>query len=413
MSKHILILSPFFFPEPISTGKYNTYIAKELSKAGNKVDVICSHPLYPNWNPESTNKTLNGIRIFRGGEKIKYPRSQYIRRLFLEVWYTFFVLKVLTIQKNKYDIIIPIFPPSLFFVIASIFLPNQTEVRGIVHDLQGIYANQSKNLVTKLLFKLIILMEGYAFKSCNTLIFLSYEMKSYTQKKYKMPNTKMEVHYPFYNVLPFQKKSGSDSGNFIQGSKIQKLFQLKSNSRNLKIVYSGALGTKQNPEGLIEFLKLISHLHDDIVCHIFSGGPIYEKYAATSLINQDADQRLYFHPLVDESQVSELYHHSSCQIIPQKSGTSSGSLPSKLPNLVKCGVPIFCMCDFGSEISNIILENKLGSVSHSWNPLEMAETFNFFRETYLDIPKESFASKSSITAEKMFNISEIINTLSD
>ena len=40
----ILILSPFFFPEPISTGKFNTALAKALRDKGMEVTVICSHP---------------------------------------------------------------------------------------------------------------------------------------------------------------------------------------------------------------------------------------------------------------------------------------------------------------------------------------------------------------------------------
>ena len=43
--KRVLILSPFFFPELISTGKYNTELAIQLRKQNLEVEV-CAHILY-------------------------------------------------------------------------------------------------------------------------------------------------------------------------------------------------------------------------------------------------------------------------------------------------------------------------------------------------------------------------------
>jgi colanic acid biosynthesis glycosyl transferase WcaI len=62
-----LFLSPFFFPEHISTGKYNTCLAKALVLAGHDVTVVVSHPIYPNWCAEISNAALPKIEIIRGG----------------------------------------------------------------------------------------------------------------------------------------------------------------------------------------------------------------------------------------------------------------------------------------------------------------------------------------------------------
>ena len=39
-SKNILVISPFFYPEPIGTGKFNTSIVEELNKKGHKVTIF-------------------------------------------------------------------------------------------------------------------------------------------------------------------------------------------------------------------------------------------------------------------------------------------------------------------------------------------------------------------------------------
>ena len=91
--KKILILSPFFYPEPISTGKFNTDFALKLQEEGHQVTVLCSHPFYPEWKTKFSSETLENIKIVRGGEKIKYSKKVSLRRLVLELWYAYFILK--------------------------------------------------------------------------------------------------------------------------------------------------------------------------------------------------------------------------------------------------------------------------------------------------------------------------------
>ncbi len=67
INKRVLFLSPFFYPEMISTGKYNSYLVKVLVNRGYSVDVVASHPLYPDWKPKISKADLQGCTIHRGG----------------------------------------------------------------------------------------------------------------------------------------------------------------------------------------------------------------------------------------------------------------------------------------------------------------------------------------------------------
>ena len=71
-AKNIVIISPFFFPEPISTSKFNTDVALKLQEEGHQVTVLCYHPFYPEWKTRYSSEKLDGINIIRGGQKIKY-----------------------------------------------------------------------------------------------------------------------------------------------------------------------------------------------------------------------------------------------------------------------------------------------------------------------------------------------------
>ena len=53
--QQILIVSPFFYPELISTGKANQHLAEAFVAEGHGVTVVCSHPLYPTWVPMASD----------------------------------------------------------------------------------------------------------------------------------------------------------------------------------------------------------------------------------------------------------------------------------------------------------------------------------------------------------------------
>ena len=58
--QQILIVSPFFYPELISTGKANQHLAEAFVAEGHGVTVVCSHPLYPAWIPVQSSAKIQG-----------------------------------------------------------------------------------------------------------------------------------------------------------------------------------------------------------------------------------------------------------------------------------------------------------------------------------------------------------------
>lgn len=203
----ILLLSPFFFPEQISTGKYNTYLAEALVLAGYDVTVVTSHPIYPNWRAEISNATLPEIEIKRGGGWIAYPQSTTLRRAILELWYAWYALSSYFRLGTKPDIVIPIFPPSLFFLLLHLLMSRAVCRVGIVHDLQGIYAGMSGDLVSQFVKRAIHFVEKRCFSACDKLIFLSTSMANRAVAEYQLDNNRCGVCYPFVAIADEAKDS--------------------------------------------------------------------------------------------------------------------------------------------------------------------------------------------------------------
>src|SRR5581483_4859843 len=102
----VLLLSPFFFPEAISTGKYNTVLAEALGKVAAEIKVITSHPFYPGWKPRYSSTALAKVSVVRGGLWIRYPSGMTLRRLVLECWYALHVWLTLWRERWSPDIVI-------------------------------------------------------------------------------------------------------------------------------------------------------------------------------------------------------------------------------------------------------------------------------------------------------------------
>jgi len=383
--KKIVLISPFFYPEPISTGKFNTDFALKLQQEGHQVTVLCSHPFYPEWKTRYSSEKLDGINIIRGGQKIKYSKKTSLRRVVLEIWYAFFILRNIKKHQNKIDIIIPVFPPSLAFYCASFFIKKEIKKIGIIHDLQIIYSSQKKGFLNKMITFFIKRVEKSCFKNCDTLIFLSEEMKKVALNIYKISKSKCQVQFPFTTIID---KPLSDNLKNI----------LPNNQHN--IVYSGALGEKQNPNELLDVYDYISKNISNTICYFFSQGPIFEE-----LNKVNSNKMIQFHPLVKKEDVQELYARSSIQIVPQSPNTSKGSLPSKLPNILASGTKILVITDKNSELEKLFNDFNLHKVLTTWDKKIITSTIKELLE------KEYDFNRHKKIAQKLFNINSLIEKI--
>lgn len=384
--KKILVISPFFFPEPISTGKFNTNLVNSLKDKGHKVTVLCFHPFYPEWKTKESNEDIDGVEIIRGGRKIYYPDKTILRRIILELSFLFFILiKIRKYQKDK-DIVLPVFPPSFAFFGILFFLKNNIKKVGMVHDLQEVYSANKKGSINKCISFLINRIEKKCYSNCDKIIFLSQEMRDQAQKLYGLESKKLVVQYPFVTI---KNHISNDLNEVIDTEKVN-------------IVYSGALGEKQNPERLYNFFNYACDKIDNVVFHFFSQGTILEK-----LKEKNSNKNIRFHNLVRLENLEELYNKSDVQIIPQLPNTSKGSLPSKLPNLLVSGCKILLITDKNSEIENLFKANKIEKVVNSW---EFDSILKALKE--LLIAKET-KEVQKLVAEKYFTIDKMIKEIID
>ena len=171
--RRVLIISPFFYPEPISTGKYNTDLAINLVKQGHEVHVWCYHPFYPDWKIKKSTKQLKNIVINRGGLYVPFFGKQLIDRFILEISFLFFLFFQKSRTKHAFDNVVFVSPPSLSIFLLKTFKKAKQKVI-IVHDLQFIHL-ESK---IKSLAKIVFWFEKKFLSDATKVIFLSKDFNS-------------------------------------------------------------------------------------------------------------------------------------------------------------------------------------------------------------------------------------------
>lgn len=378
--KKALIVSPFFFPELISTGKYNTDLALQMHKLNIEIEVLCSHPLYPDWRPQKSNQMIEGLEIVRGGSWLRYPKNPMLRRLVLELWFFFFTITNIRKLRSS-DAIVAILPPSCF-MLATYLLSSKTKIIGIIHDLQTIHLDANGSKLKKFLLKLIKAVEGVGFSKCDKLIYLSMEMQREASIEYKLDKAKSQIVYPPITIDDFACRGELDE---------------YLDKKYVNVVYSGALGEKQNPQGIYDIASHLTKLNHNIRFIFFSRGPHFMR-----LKELNKNQQIIFNDLVESKNLGELLTRSDIQIVPQASGTSKGSLPSKVPNILASGSIIYTITDKNSELQELLSKQKGCVISNTWDINENVDLLNslinrlpkkFDRSNDLDLYERDFLAK--------------------
>ena len=355
--QQILIVSPFFYPELISTGKANQHLAEAFVAEGHGVTVVCSHPLYPAWIPVQSSAQIPGMTIVRGGAGVRYPQAMPLRRLKLEAWFAFFAARSVWRRRKQVNVVVSILPPSLFILFLNSILPRHVRRVAVVHDLQGVLAAQENGFVRRAIIHMIHAVESRVFRSQDLCIFFSEDMARIAQQSYDLDPSKIAVQYPSITLPASYSAIAAASTAHHLDSVLPR--------EKLHVVYSGALGYKQNSQQLVALMQAAAERHPEVQFHVLSGGPFYESLRAE--YEQRPEPRVKFHPLVAEQDLAELYARSAIQIIPQAEGTESAALPSKLPNLLAAGVHLLAICSSGSEVERMIQLAGTGSIATRWD----------------------------------------------
>lgn len=377
--KELIVYGINFAPELTGIGKYTSDMVDWLVENHVKCTVVTSFPYYPYWQIQKPYKGYfykkevknNGLlTIYRCPIYIP-KKANGFKRILHEASFlisSFFVFVVL-IFKPKIATIFCIAPPFHLGLVAIFYkFFKGASITYHVQDLQ-IEAAKKLNMVKgKWLLTLFSKIELYIFKNVDEISSISKNMisKLITQSKKEVtffPNwVDNKSFYPIKNSKLSKEKWG-----FSENDKI--------------ILYSGSIGEKQGLNQLIELAQLYKN-NTQIKFVIASSGSYSVKLQ--NEVNELQITNICFMPLQPKEVYNEFLNIADVHLILQKKNAADLVMPSKLTTLMAVGGLTIIACEKGTELYNVISENKIGVIVIPENINELTLTLDNCLSNKLD-----------------------------
>ena len=227
-----------------------------------------------------------------------------------------------------------------------------------VQDLQPDAAVSLGMLKQAFLIRCLLALEKFAYQKATKIGSISKEMCQIIQNKIDLPEK--VVLLPNWVSLPKAADLPS-KGTW----KKQKQIAL-----NIPLVsYAGNLGLKQGLEIIIEVARILQKKSEALFVIAGNGG---EEAKLKEMANKYDLQNLLFQNILKEEEHTALLLDSDICLIPQKAGTSTNFLPSKLLKILALERPIITNPDPKSALYNAVMEGKFGLLVEPRDPDAMA-----------------------------------------
>lgn len=355
MSKHILVISQYFHPEPFRIND----ICQEWIKRGHKVTVLTGIPNYPEgkfykgygWF-KRRKENWNGIDIIRipiisrGHSSIRLILNYYSF-----VWSGWF-WKAFT--RLKPDLIFTFeVSPMTQALIGKWFskkrkIPNYLYVQDLWPENLEVVGEIRNKHVLRHYQK----MTDKIYKRCTKIFAASPSFVEAIQGR--VEDKDKVLYWPQYAEEIYKPIESANPPEI-------------PNDGRFKIVFTGNVGTAQG----LDILPKVAKLVDDNVCFVVIGDGRYKA----QLINEteDVKDRFIFINRQPAERIPELVCACDVAFLSfMDSPLFEKTIPAKLQSYLACGMPI--LASASGETERIIREAKCGVCSKIGDPSDLAES---------------------------------------
>jgi glycosyltransferase involved in cell wall biosynthesis len=347
MSKKILIVSRYFWPDKTPESLILKSLAKFLASKGHEVDVLSSFPSYRRDHSELNIKKTeitNGFRVVRLKLQNEIGKSFFFRIInALKLG-----LKTIFLAINKkYEIIIATSNPPIIGPFIASFCALLINSRFIYYcmDITPEVGKISGDFKNPLLFNLLKLIDTLSCLSAQPLIVHSKDMKNTFLKR------QLGSKFKFKILNNFSVESNNQ--NFIH----EKL-NVYDDEKKLRVIYAGNIGRFQGLENSIYSMSKIKN-HKDIELIIMGEG-IRKEYLIQLAKELKSNVKLI--PYQNYELAQKYIEQADLGLISLSSGVYKYAYPSKTMAYLEQGKPIIAMVEEKSEIAKEIVKGGYGYV---------------------------------------------------
>ncbi len=374
--EEILIISNYYPPEKGAAANRIEQLALKLNQNKYNVSVICPLGNYPKGKLFDEYKGKFSVTENRDGITVKrlwiYPSvsKNLLVRIISVLSFSAMLFFYLLFKKIPKKVIVQSPPLLLSFISVFVLSLKNKKIILNISDLWPIAAIEL-NALKKDSFshKFSLFLERYIYKKATLILGQSNEIITHVHTLFSDKKCYLYRNFPDHNVSEIELKT--------------------EENQPIKIFYAGLLGIAQ---GVFELCQKIDLKGLNVELHIFGDGA--EKTQLETLISSEKEQRLFFHGMLDRTELHQQLKSFDIAIVPLKTRIY-GSVPSKIFEYGSLGFPILYFG--GGEGETIVIENNLGWVSAVGNYNDLNEKIKIIssvKKAELDLMKRQIFEKS-------------------
>ena len=387
--EEILIISNYYPPEKGAAANRIEQLALKLNQNKYKVSVICPLGNYPKGELFDEYKGKFSVTENRDGITVKrlwiYPSvsKNLLIRIISVLSFSAMLFFYLLFKKIPKKVIVQSPPLLLSFISVFVLSLKNKKIILNISDLWPMAAIEL-NALKKDSFshKFSLFFERYIYKKSTLILGQSNEIISHVHTLFPDKKCFLYRNFPDHNVSEIEL--------------------ITEENQPVKIFYAGLLGIAQ---GVYELCQKIDLKGLNFELHIFGDG--VEKTQLEALISSKKEQRLFFHGMMDRTELHHRLKSFDVAIVPLKTRIY-GSVPSKIFEYGSLGFPILYFG--GGEGETIVIENNLGWVATvgDYNDLnEKIKIISSEKKAELDLMKRQIFDKS----QRVFDLDNQVKNL--
>ena len=356
--RSILVIGINYSPELTGIGKYTGETGAWLAAQGSLVQVVSSHPYYPEWQTREGSRawlfrreTLDGVEVIRCPMYVPRKPTPF-RRICQDL--SFFMTSLLAVtslllRRKSYDVVMAVSPSMLSSFAAywyRIWRPKSLFMVRVM-DLQAEAAGELGMLRPSPLLRRIIDLETWVMRKADWVCPITPAMRNrLVERGVRSTNTQVfPLWVDFDRVGPAEPHpEAMESLGIPPDRKV--------------VLYSGAIGEKQGLEVIVEIANRLRGEMPELLFVICGSGP----YLATlrDMAGRTGAGNILFRDLQPEHLFNQLLNRAWLHLVIQKQTRTESYLPSKLMNIMAVGGLVLVTAFPGTTLHTIVHDNEAG-----------------------------------------------------
>lgn len=329
-----LVVTQYYWPEPIGTAPYCTDLAERLAADGTAVQVATGRPHYPGNRifPDyadggNDRQAVNGVRIERLRTWIPKKKDAVHRILHEFLFFAQGVIALATGRIKRRAFVLSVSPSILAVLLGALAKKWSGRHVALVHDIQSGLAAGLGMVGQGLPLRAMRRFEALVLNRVDLVLVLSDEMRR--QLVGQGVRTRVEV-------LPI----------WIDTEKIFPI--MRRTERAALALYSGNLGRKQALHQILDLAEELQRREADL--RIILRGDGSELSALTEETARRHLENIEFHPLVPAARLREGLADGDIHLVPQDPNAADYAVPSKIYGIMAAARPFVATAPPGTQL---------------------------------------------------------------